>query len=428
MQSSFTRRFSSLSMLVSTVLAVVGALAARPSAAQICEGRCSMSIAATADQPSYRIGEPLIFVVSVQNTGIVALEGAQVTTIVEQTSDKRPDAPACGVENRSWSQTTPGSELWRRDLGTLAPGERRTVRFCVVVEESASCAAALGFYAVGSYRQGSTTAGASSHALASARKSYCLENQCVAEAIHCLVHPEDPFCSGSVGPTHDTAIGLARRATATAGRFFTALDDLARLRVLRDAFSATPGGRSVIALYGAHQGELKSLLLADPTLRERAIDVLTAWRPVIDGVIGVTAAPTTITGAQVSELESFLVELRVVASPALRLAIDRETRALDLGSVAGLSAGQGMQRLARLTCIPDAQTLCLSGGRIRVETAWESRDGNRGNGRAVPLTSDTGTFWFFAAANVESLVKVVDACTFHGRRWLFAAGLTDLAS
>ena len=146
MRSSLTRRCSSLSMLVSTVLAAADALAARPSAAQICQDRCSISIAATTDQPSFRVGEPLIFAITVQNTGIVALEGAQVSTIVERTSDKRADTPACGVENRTWSQTTPGGELWSRGLGTLAPGERRTLRFCVVVEDRPfSCATALSF-------------------------------------------------------------------------------------------------------------------------------------------------------------------------------------------------------------------------------------------------------------------------------------------
>ena len=427
MQSSFTRRSCSLSVLVSTVLTAAGALAAAPLAAQICEGRCSISIAATADRPAFRAGETLIFTITVQNTGIVPLEGVEVSTFADPTSNKRPDALACREENRTWIQPSPGGGLWRRQLGNLAPGERRTTRYCLVVEDAAECATALQFHAIGSYSQGTTRAGTDRTAFVSVRRAGCVESQCAAEAIHCLFHPQDLSCTGSITPTPLTAIGrLAHRAATTAGRFFATVDDLARLRVLRDALGATPGGRGVIALYGAHQGELKRLLLADPTLRERAIDVLTSWRPVIDGVIGVPGDPITITSAQVGELESFLIELRVVASPALRTAIDRESQAVDLDSVAGLSADQGMKRLARLTCVPDAQTLCLSGGRIRVETAWESSDGKRGNGRAAPLTSDAGTFWFFNAANVETLVKVVDACTFNGRRWLFAAGLTDV--
>lgn len=61
-----------------------------------------------------------------------------------------------------------------------------------------------------------------------------------------------------------------------------------------------------------------------------------------------------------------------------------------------------------------------------METEWETRDGQRGRGRAAALTGGTGTFWFFAAPNVETIVKVVDACTYNDRRWVFAAVLTDV--
>lgn len=127
-----------------------------------------------------------------------------------------------------------------------------------------------------------------------------------------------------------------------------------------------------------------------------------------------------------AELQSFLAELRVVASPALRAGIDRESQALDLPAFVGLSAEQGLRRLDKLTCTADATTLCLSGGRVRVEAEWVTRDGQRGRGRAALLTADTGTFWFFGAANVETIVKVVDACALNDRRWVFAAGLTDV--
>ena len=34
--------------------------------------------------------------------------------------------------------------------------------------------------------------------------------------------------------------------------------------------------------------------------------------------------------------------------------------------------------------------------------------GRTGAGRAVPLTADTGDFWFFGAENVEVVLKVLD--------------------
>jgi hypothetical protein len=247
---------------------------------------------------------------------------------------------------------------------------------------------------------------------------------CVVETLFCLAHPSDPFCGSAASPGGPAA--LIGRAVASAGRYFGTVDDLARLYVLRARLRKTPGGRGAVALYETHQAELKRLLVADPGLRERAIDVLTAWRPLVDAVIEIDDAPARVTATQVAELESFLGELRPAASPALRAAIDRERAAIGLGGIAGLSAEQALARLGKLTCVADATTLCLAAGRMRVEAAWETRQGARGQGRATALTADTGTFWFFDAANVEAIVKVVDACTLNDRRWFFAAGLTDV--
>ena len=43
----------------------------------------------------------------------------------------------------------------------------------------------------------------------------------------------------------------------------------------------------------------------------------------------------------------------------------------------------------------------------------------------VGLTGDSGYFWFFDAANIELVVKVLDACTL-GNFWVFAGGLTNV--
>ncbi len=80
------------------------------------------------------------------------------------------------------------------------------------------------------------------------------------------------------------------------------------------------------------------------------------------------------------------------------------------------------------SCTPTATTLCLSGGRFEVEASWRTLEGNFGLGQAVPLSGDTGYFWFFNRDNLEVVVKVLNACDlapFH-RFWVFAAGLTNL--
>lgn len=57
---------------------------------------------------------------------------------------------------------------------------------------------------------------------------------------------------------------------------------------------------------------------------------------------------------------------------------------------------------------------------------WEIPDGTSGAAMAVPLTADSGYFWFFGPYNVELVVKVLDGCNFNDRFWFFASGLTNV--
>ncbi len=80
-------------------------------------------------------------------------------------------------------------------------------------------------------------------------------------------------------------------------------------------------------------------------------------------------------------------------------------------------------------CTPDATTLCLRGGRFRVEVEWQDFSGGTGAGRQVPSGSDeSGLFWFFDADNWELLVKVLDGCPLNDRFWVFAAATTNVGT
>ena len=79
-----------------------------------------------------------------------------------------------------------------------------------------------------------------------------------------------------------------------------------------------------------------------------------------------------------------------------------------------------------LPCLPGPTTLCLLGDRFLVRALYETAAGARGFGEAIPLTSGSGGFWFFAPDNFELLVKLVDGCDWNGRFWVFGAGLTDV--
>lgn len=108
---------------------------------------------------------------------------------------------------------------------------------------------------------------------------------------------------------------------------------------------------------------------------------------------------------------------------------DEVTVVYELESPSGVS--QGIVRtllqpsLAR-DCVAGRERLCLQQERFEVRSEWQDFQGNNGAGRALGLTPDSGTFWFFSPDNVELIVKVLDACGVNGHYWLFAAGLTDV--
>ncbi len=80
------------------------------------------------------------------------------------------------------------------------------------------------------------------------------------------------------------------------------------------------------------------------------------------------------------------------------------------------------------SCVANATTLCLNNDRFQVTARYETAGGLSGDAKVVELTPDTGYLWFFAATNVELVVKVLDACGFPTapRFWVFAGGLTDV--
>ncbi len=45
----------------------------------------------------------------------------------------------------------------------------------------------------------------------------------------------------------------------------------------------------------------------------------------------------------------------------------------------------------------------------------------------MPLTSDTGAFWFFGEDNLELILKVLDGRAVNGHFWFYAGALSDVA-
>jgi photosystem II stability/assembly factor-like uncharacterized protein len=76
-------------------------------------------------------------------------------------------------------------------------------------------------------------------------------------------------------------------------------------------------------------------------------------------------------------------------------------------------------------CATDGANLCLVASRFVASAYWYPNILGSA-GIAVPLTSNTGAFWFFTADNLELVVKVLDGRSINGKFWVFYGSLTNV--
>jgi hypothetical protein len=108
-------------------------------------------------------------------------------------------------------------------------------------------------------------------------------------------------------------------------------------------------------------------------------------------------------------------------------AIERATDAELYGMFGALSTAKARAKTGPPDCTAGSGTLCLEDFRFHVSVAWEvPGQGRSGEGVAVPLTGDTGYFWFFDDSNVELVVKVLDGDTTNGHHWVFYGALSNV--
>lgn len=207
---------------------------------------------------------------------------------------------------------------------------------------------------------------------------------------------------------------------------------LSTLRSFRDELMmASPAGRYYSALYTTYSPDLRRAILRRPTVIFDLHSSYGAWLDALAALVAGEGDATPVTPDMATDLNRILDTLASSASPGLARAIAAERARLELHSLAGTSIGALWQRVVDRVvpepCSADSDGLCLgSGGRYRVEADWKTPAGATGRGRAVPLSGDSGYFWFFDPANVELLTKVVDGCGLNQRIWSYSAGLTNL--
>ncbi len=67
-------------------------------------------------------------------------------------------------------------------------------------------------------------------------------------------------------------------------------------------------------------------------------------------------------------------------------------------------------------------------GRFRVSVEFRDpfQNGAPVQAKAIPLTGDTGAFWFFNSSNVELMIKILDGRPVNGRFWVYYGALSDV--
>ncbi|HSG40107.1 MAG TPA: hypothetical protein VLE27_10760, partial [Thermoanaerobaculia bacterium] len=116
---------------------------------------------------------------------------------------------------------------------------------------------------------------------------------------------------------------------------------------------------------------------------------------------------------------------RTYSNPAGRFASAGDVGAFPATGrlAAGIaSLGEGLEACAGPAC---GKALALNNGRFSLELTWKNGAGQTQTAQAVPLTSDTGYFWFTSADNVEVIVKVLDGRGLNGHFWVYYGALSD---
>ncbi len=136
------------------------------------------------------------------------------------------------------------------------------------------------------------------------------------------------------------------------------------------------------------------------------------------GFVDIGSLPANSTGAVINGLPSnTLIRVRV--------------RAQGGGGFSGYSNVATFSTPATTAvCIADADTLCVQSGRFKIEMIWRSPGGGQPNFTAAKVapagTAASGIFFFNDPSDWQVLIKVINACGFASRFWVFYAATTNV--
>jgi hypothetical protein len=160
---------------------------------------------------------------------------------------------------------------------------------------------------------------------------------------------------------------------------------------------------------------------------ESSSQVLLSWQETSTDVTGFRIEESSGVGA-FEQIESVGPNLSSVTVNGLLPGTTYNFR-IFADNAAGESAPSGQvavatQSVPSPTC--SAPSLCFGGGRFKVSGLWQAPSGASGTANVVRLTDATGYLWFFDSSSAEVVFKVINACSFNGKFWFFAGGLTNV--
>ncbi|HSG40648.1 MAG TPA: beta-propeller fold lactonase family protein, partial [Thermoanaerobaculia bacterium] len=74
----------------------------------------------------------------------------------------------------------------------------------------------------------------------------------------------------------------------------------------------------------------------------------------------------------------------------------------------------------------EPKRLCFQDSRFKVEVLWRDFEGREGEASAIPLTADSGFFYFFTRQNIELFVKLLDGRENNDHFWFYYGALSNV--
>lgn len=243
---------------------------------------------------------------------------------------------------------------------------------------------------------------------------------------HVLGLALDPTLLGPLWAGTDSGLAMLGRGGCRAGGATACLDD-ARFQI---QVSYRLGGQTATATAVQLSGETAAFWFTDASSYELLVKVLDGtavngefW--VFSGGLSDVEYTVTVTDVLTGGVKTYPKAAGILKSFADTGGFPGKARA-ERAAAPPAARSAAVSPAAAGACTAGATDLCLAGSRFQASVSFQGGS-LAGSGMAVPLTDDTGSFWFLAPDNYELTVKILDGTVVNGHFWVFYGAMTDFA-